>query len=328
MQRAVLRLRLQITYASFPALAVVIGVAAAVFGAAAASLTTSRDAPPRADSSLVAGDAVLQYFRGWHPAAARPVPGLELKNGAALVPDEGPARAGLVIGELRAPDGSPMPPSLLARLRTPARVAVVTFGAFDAYRYDRLRVDGFDRPLTLFSIPGRSHPTAVACYAGAGEAAYLEECERMVATLDLAGAATYTLTPSPGYAHAVTRAVGRLDTVRRTERPGLRGQRSAHESAVAGRLASAYAAASQTVGAASAPNAVTAVNQRLLAALRSAAAAYGALASAARAEDRGAYAAARARIGTAEAAASTTLAELDAFGYGRTVSPPRRARSD
>jgi hypothetical protein len=81
------------------------------------------------------------------------------------------------------------------------------------------------------------------------------------------------------------------------------------------------------VEASAAPNPVTAVDQRLLGRLRSGAAAYNALESAARVQDRGAYAAARTAVDTAEANASTTLAELDAFGYGRTVSPPRRGRS-
>ena len=83
-------------------------------------------------------------------------------------PDAARQQAGLVVGELQAPGGSPLPRSLLARLRAPAPVAVVTFGAFDAYRYDGLRIDGFDQPLTVYAIPGRDHPTVVACYAAPG----------------------------------------------------------------------------------------------------------------------------------------------------------------
>jgi hypothetical protein len=323
MQRAVLRLRLRVTYASFPALAVLIGVAAAIVGFAAASLTATRSVPVRADSSLVAGTAVLQYFRGWHPVPAPRVPGLALKNAAAVAPDAARQEAGLVVGELQAPGGSPLPPSLLARLRAPAPVAVVTFGAFDAYRYDGLRIDGFDRPVTLYAIPGHGHPTAVACYAAAGAGAYLQTCERMVATLDLAGAASDPLTPSAGYAHAVTGAIGRLDAARRVGRLGLRGNPPTR-AATASRLAAAYAAAARAVGVASAPNPVTAVDDRLLAALQSAAAAYRALEAAARAQYPAAYAAARAGIDRSEGDVSTSLADLDAFGYGRTVSPPRR----
>jgi hypothetical protein len=146
----------------------------------------------------------------------------------------------------------------------------------------------------------------------------------MVATLDPTDTATDSLTPSPVYANAVAKAIGRLDAQRRVERPRLRGRRSAGQAAVAHRLAAAYAAAAQTVDAAPAPNPVTVVDDRLLAALRSGTAAYLELESAALAEDSAGYAAARAAIGTAESDASRTLAELDAFGYGRTVSPPRR----
>jgi hypothetical protein len=322
MQRAVLRLRLGVTYGSFPALALAIGVAAATVGFAAASLTATRSVPVRADSSLVAGNAVLQYFRGWHPVAAPRIPGLALKNTAAVAPDAAGQRAGLVVGELPAAGGSPLPTSLLTRLRAPAQVAVVTFGSFDAYRYDGLRIEGFDRPITLYAIPGHDHPTAVACYAAAGAGADLQTCTRMVATLDLAGAATDPLTPSPGYAHAVTGAIGRLDTARRVERPGLRGEPSAG-AAAASRLAAAYLAAARTVGVASAPNPVTTVDEQLQAALRSATAAYRALESATRAQDPTAYAAARTGVDRAERDANATLAELAAFGYGRTVSPPR-----
>jgi hypothetical protein len=226
------------------------------------------------------------------------------------------------VGELQAPGGSPLPPSLLARLRAPARVAVVTFGAFEAYRYDGLRIDGFDRPLTLYAIPGRDHPTAVACYAAAAAGPYLQTCERMVATLDVAGVATDPLTPSPGYAHAVSGAIGRLDAARRAGRPGLRGSPPVR-AAAASRLSSAYAAAARAVGVASAPSTVRAVDERILAALRGATAAYRALESATRAQNPAAYAAARAGIDRAERDASTSLADLDALGYGRTVSPPR-----
>jgi hypothetical protein len=327
MQRAVLRLRLRVTYGSFPALATLIGVLAAIVGFAAASLTAGREAPSRAGGSLVAGDAVLQYFRGWHPVAAPRVPGLELSRAAALAPDSGDRTAGLIVGHLRAPTGSALPPGLVARLQAPARVSVVSFGTFDAYRYDGLRIAGFDRPLILYTIPGRAHATAVACYAGTGPESYLQTCQLMAATLDPSGASADSLTPSSSYAHAVSAAIHRLDAQRRTERPRLHGEQSAGQAAVAGRLATAYAAAARAVDAAAAPNPVTAVDQRLLASLQSGAAAYSALESAARTEDRGAYGAARTAIGTAEADASTTLAELDAFGYGRTVSPPRRGPS-
>jgi hypothetical protein len=327
MQRAVLRLRLRVTYASFPALATLIGVLAAIVGFAAATLTAGHEAPSRAGGSLVAGDAVLQYFRGWRPVAAPRIPGLELSRPAALAPESGVGTARLIVGELRAPAGSALPPGLVARLRAPARVSVVSFGAFDAYRYDGLRIVGFDRPLILYTVPGRVHTTAVACYAGAGSQSYLQTCQRMAATLDPGGASPDSLTPSSSYAHAVTAAIHRLDAQRRTERPRLRGEQSAGQAAVAARLATAYTAAARAVEAAAAPNPVTAVDQRLLGRLRSGAAAYNALESAARVQDRGAYEAARTAVDTAEANASTTLAELDAFGYGRTVSPPRPGRS-
>jgi hypothetical protein len=324
MRRAVLRLRLQIRFASFPALAIVIGVVAAIVGVAAASLTGGRASQPRAGGSLVAGNAVLQYFSGWRPVTAPRLPGLDLNGAAALAPESGDGKAGLLVGELRAPGASALPPGMLARLRGPARVSIVTFGSFDAYRYDGLRIDGFDRPVTLYTVPGRRHPTAAACYAADGAGTDLRTCERMVATLDPTDAATDSLTPSPAYANAVAKAIGRLDAQRRIERPTLRGRRSAGQAAVAHRLAAAYAAAAHTVDAAPAPNPVIAVDERLLAALRSGTAAYQALESAALAEDPAAYGAARAAIGRAESDVSRTLAELDAFGYGRTVSPPRR----
>jgi hypothetical protein len=328
MRRAVFRLRLQIRFASFPALALVIGVTAAIVGVAVASLTGGREAPPRAGGSLVAGNAVLQYFSGWRPVTAPRVPGLDLKGAVALAPDSRDGKAGLLVGELRAPGASALPPGILARLQGPARVSIVTFGSFDAYRYDGLRIDGFDRPLTLYTVPGRRHATAAACYAADGAGADLRTCERMVATLDPTDAATDSLTPSPSYSNAVATAIGRLDSQRRIERPRLRGQQSAGQAALARRLATAYAAAARAVDAAPAPNPVIAMDDRLLAALRSGAVAYRALESAALAEDPAAYGAARTRVGRAEADTSTTLAGLDAFGYGRTVSPPRRGPSD
>src|SRR5436190_1234516 len=84
-------------------------------------------------------------------------------------------------------------------------VAVVTFGALNAYRYDGVRIAGFRRPLTLYSIPGQHSSTVVACYGS--DAADRSACESMVAsfdaTLDPFGAVTYALTPSATYARHV-----------------------------------------------------------------------------------------------------------------------------
>jgi hypothetical protein len=323
MHRATAVIEDRITVASFAALATTVAVAAALIGVAVGNLTPSGGHASRGGGSLTAGNISLQYLPGWHPATPPSIPGLELAHVAAVAPARASEPAGLIVGDVPTSIGSPLPPALLARLRRRVDVGVVGFGGFDAYRYKGVEVPGFATPLVVYSIPGQRSSTVVACYAA--DAEHRRACERMVATVDTTldpfGPVTYSLAPNAAYARGVAGAVGRLDAARRAYRAGLRGQPSARQAALAGQLAVAYGTAGSALGAMNPPDAVTMAHGHLLAALRAGAGAYASLAAAARRDDGAAYAAAAAEVDRDEAATSRTLAELAAFGYGRTIGP-------
>jgi hypothetical protein len=324
MPRVAWRLRDRISLASFAALATVIGVAAAVIGVAVGSLTASHGTPSsRSGGSLRVGNASLRYASDWKPATPARIPGLQLEHVTAVAPSGRDEEAGLVAGVLPASVGSPLPPALLGQLEDRARVAVVTFGAFNAYRYDSVRIAGFHRPLTLYSIPGQRSSTVVACFGS--DAKDRSACERMVATFDATidpfGPVTYALTPSAAYARNVTAAIARLDATRRTARAGLPGQPPARQAELAGELAAAYDTAAGALAAVERPEAVSVTHAHLVAGLRAAAAAYGSMETAARGHNAAAYRAASAGVGGAEKDTTWALAELDAFGYADSVGP-------
>ena len=326
MQRLAVNLRIRIEYASFAALATMVAIVAGIAGVATENLTAGGAGTTRPARSLSTGNVTLDYPPSWRPAPAPRIAGLDLRRPVALAFAPSAGRAGLIVGEASGAGGSPLPRGLLARLAGPAPVEVVTFGGFDAYRYARLRVDGFNGRLTVYSVPGGRHPTIAACYASAGAVGALRRCEGIVASFYLDSTVSYALAPSPVYARATTAAIAALNARRRAERAGLQRRGSAGtEAAVATRLAGAYDDAAGAMSATTAPAAIAEAHHRLVAALRSGAAAYRALASSAGAQDPAGYARARAGIGRAEAAVGAALDGLTPFGYGAVGQP--RARS-
>jgi hypothetical protein len=299
-------MRMQV--ASFTGLATVVAIGAAVAGLAAENIASSGDGGVPKGGSLSTGHTALSYPAGWHPVAAPRIPGLDLKNEMAVAPRAGGAR--LVVGAPPGSDGSPLPRRLLEHLKAPARVEVVTFGGFDAYRYSGLHVGGFDPSLTVYAVPSTRNPTVAVCYASAAGTRHLRTCESIVATLQLESSQSTALAPDPGYARTVTAAIARLNAQRTAERATLVQQDSAGEAAVATRLAVAYDQAAGRVARAPGRNPATAADQRMAAALRTGAAAYRALSSAAYAGDATAYERARNAIERADANLGTTLLEL------------------
>jgi hypothetical protein len=310
--RAVVKFRLQFEYASFPALATMVAIAAAIAGLVAQNVVRSGDGRARPEESLSAGTVTLSHPASWHRVTAPAIPWLKLKNVVALAPGAG--GSGLALGSVPASNG-PLPSGLLARLNAPSRMEVVTFGGFDAYRYTGLPVGDSGR-LTVYAVPGGPSFTVAACYASAGASSYLRACERIVATLDRGSTAGYALAPVPGYARVLIGAVAHLNARRSAERASLGGLDAAGQAAAAGRLATAYADTANTMSAVSAPAPTGPLDARLVAALRTGATAYRGLRSAAGAEDPGGYGRARNAVARADAEVDATLLELRALGYG------------
>lgn len=279
--------------------------------------------PKAPQEHLVAGRSLtLTAPLDWRRAGQVPaIPGLDVKNALALAPGGDPARAGLVAGDLSTHGHGPLPTSLLRRVRSDLRTEIVDVGSWDGYRYSDLRVAGFARRLEIYAVPTAQGSTAVACYASPEAASELASCGNIARSLDIISDPESTPAErSTGYARSVSRALGRLDGSRVTERKALRGSATPGRAAAATeRLATAYGDAARTLAEAAPPDAAGGAHALLVKRLWRSRDAYRRLTVAARGEDTSGWNSARRLVRRAEERVSTSLGDLGALGYGRTA---------
>ena len=192
---------------------------------------------------------------------------------------------------------------------------MLTLAHVQAYRFSRLT--GYQRTLDVYVIPtvGGS-PTTLVCYASSGSQAYLEQCERIVATVTLVGQTSYSLSPNAAYASQLGELVDALDRERLSVRRQIRTTTApATLSALASTLADRFARTASSLTALEAPQAATAAQAALATALVAAHTAYAELASAAAAEDPAGYGVAEQSVAAAEAGVDTGLENFALLGY-------------
>ncbi len=262
---------------------------------------------------------LLEYPSNWQPASSAPtLPGLSVAAPLLLAPGGKAADAGLLSGKLPAGASGPLPASLLALLHVVPHVEVLDLLHGQAYRFSGL--SGYERTLDLYVIPtAGGSPTALVCYASNRSAAYLNECEQIVATVTLVGETSYPLSPSAAYADQLGALIGSLDK----ERLRLRSEISASSapatlSTLAKALASRFAGTAASLTALEAPQAASAAQAALATALEVAGTAYVQLSRAAAAEDPAEYDGAEQRVTAAEAAVNTALESFALLGYNHT----------
>jgi hypothetical protein len=269
-------------------------------------------------TTSVAG-VLLQVPARWHSAShSQEIPGLELQNAVAFAPGGNATDAGLTVGALSSGQPSPLPSALLARLRGQPTTAVVQLQEAQAYRYTNLSIDGWERTVAIYVVPSPgSQPTVLACYASPAQVSELATCERIVATLTLAGRSqSYDLTPQPEYAHQLSATIATLDA----KRSSLRAQMSAGPTTtrveqVAEELAGAFAQAAGALSGLETTLATGAAQATLSGAILQAHSAYVGLAKAAARREAGAYSAARGRVEAAESAVNSALQSYSLLGY-------------
>jgi hypothetical protein len=280
-----------------------------------------------ASSTREAANAVtlLNYAStsGWQPASRAPaVPGLPIAQPVVLAPKGDAPYVGLVVGQLSG-EWSPLPSALLERLRRLPSTEVVQLLNTQAYRYSPLSVPGFDRELTLYTIPvSATAATAIACYASAGFTSYMPTCEQLAATLSIATGkpqvevrAYESLTPDAGYARELRAAIARVDGLLLSLRPEIRpGASRVTVARLARRLAEGLGGAVESLSVVP-PTPARRAHGALAEALRQARAGYSALAVAVSAGKALAYAAARTQVYLAEARLGTALKQLNLLGY-------------
>jgi hypothetical protein len=240
---------------------------------------------------LSSGRLTLTLPRRWaQSAAAAGLPGLTLESTAGA---GSPSGAQLVVGMARADsvDVGLLPSDFVRDLKLPTPEAVRLAGGASAYRYDGLAVPGVSGPVSVLAAPTDAGVATVACIGA--DAACLHAAE----SLTIHGAHAYPLGPSRDYADALNRGLASLDTVLATKTQAMRRAKSARrQGAVAAAISAAFTRVARDLRALTLSPADVAVNRRMIERIRAAAAGYGDLARAARADQTRNYRRAAERI--------------------------------
>jgi hypothetical protein len=298
----------------------------ALLAAAAAALGALLAPGPVAEvartpaAELAAGTVNLRYPGTWNRLGAAPgIPGLNLRDSAALAPGGGrpaarPARA-LVVGHMALDAPNQLPPGLLRELPRRPTASAVDLGRVQAYRYRGLAPNGLGR-MNLYVVPTTGDAAVMACLAPAASDRFMGQCERAASTLRLTESRPLTLAPSATYARGLTRIVNKLNAARSFARRRLAAAATPNgQAGNTARLAIAYRAARRSASRLAPPPGATTLHRRTAAALARAERSYRALAAAARARASGAW---RRRSKTAvssEQALQQALRDLQALGF-------------
>jgi hypothetical protein len=270
-------------------------------------------------SKISTSSILLSYPQGWQSVAAGPtIPGLSLVHPVVLAPDGHVTQAGLVTGQLPTSESSLLPKQFLAAMRSLPDTEVVDLAETQSYRYARLNIKGFDRTLSLFTIPNpEGKPTALACYASASFSAEMRTCEQIVAKLAVVKQPpSYDLAPESGYARKLRASIDALDGQRVTLRSEMRpGAPAPTVQRLATRLAAAFASTAASLLQLEPSPATGQQQARLSQSISRARDAYTTLAAAAAGASPSRAAAARIQVYEAETAINTVLENFALLGY-------------
>ncbi len=273
--------------------------------------------PPAMRAAL--GTSVgVEYPLGWNEAATGPaIPGLTLKGLLRLQAGPGGSEAGLEAGTVAGTAPSPLPPGIRARLRNIPRAEVVSLVALQAIRYPDVRLTGYRQRLELYAIPGQANGEAIlACHAPASEVTVLEQCERIVSSVSLAGQSTSDVTPDGAYGRRLAGIVAGVERARRAARARMSRSGAVQSlAASSASLAARFLHGAGSLGNLDAPPVAGAAQVALARAMIAAGGAYGALGQAARKRSPGRYQAARLRVQRAERSVDRALENFALLGY-------------
>jgi hypothetical protein len=280
----------------------------------------SRTAPVQAARSTIStAGVVLAYPSEWQPARGAPaIPGLSLTNSVSLAPRGDGGDAGLLVGQLSQREPSLLPRTFVARLRSLPNTEVVDLVDTQSYKYASLSIEGFDRMLTLYTIPNpKGDPAVLACYASASLSADMRACEQIVATLTLAEqSSSYDLVPEPEYARKLSASIGTLEGQRVASRREMRAGASPRKvQQLATHLAAGFADEAISLSLLEPPSVTGQVQATLSQAILRARDAYVALAAAAGADSPAGAAAAQKQVDEAEAGVDAVLESFALLGY-------------
>ena len=99
----------------------------------------------------------------------------------------------------------------LGEVPKPSGAVQIGGGDVQAYRYDNLKPNGFDRTVTVYAAPTSAGVATLACLAPAADAeSFAATCDQIANTLELSSGDPLPVGPSKAYAGAVSKALAAL----------------------------------------------------------------------------------------------------------------------
>ena len=290
-------------------------VVAGLLGLLVAVAVGGSEAPPAPlDGHASAGPLRVSFPTDWKQRTPPASPALGLTDELALAPPSSTGGA-VVIGLATTADASLLPQALLATLPAQPRPQVVSLGGARYYRYLDLAPQGANGPVSVYALPTTVGTLVGVCLKSGAAASFAGECERVLGTARPTSGSVLALGPSATYAANLNAAMSKLNLVRASAGPKLRGARTpAAQAKAANELAAAHKTAAATVTGLSAGPA-QAANLNLATALLSTATAYASLARAATRNDTQGYTTASASLTRAQTELEAAFAQLSRLGY-------------
>jgi hypothetical protein len=283
---------------------------------------------PAADTGALTGSAsskgaAVKVPADWSELSTAPdVPGLSLSDPKAAAPGGKDGGTAIVVGTVdKAADNS----RLLAQsfmqaiggAPKPSGAVQIGGGDVQAYRYDNLKPNGFDRAVTVYTVPTTAGVATLACLAPAADAAsFGATCDSIANTLELSDGDPFPVGPSKDYAGAVDKTLAGLGKADKAGQAKLKSAKTPQaQAAAAGALAKAFHAAGKSLAALDLSPADRGVNGLLVKALRQTGGGYDKAASAAAKKNKSAFNQAGDDVANGRKAVARALAGLKAAGY-------------
>ena len=184
--------------------------------------------PPSQTVALTAGDVSTRVPSDHRPVPPPEVPGLALRDAAAVALRGLLAGAAVMIGTAASTHPTLLPPAFRRALglgdrAVPERTAVRLAGGLEAYRYAALAPRGFDGVVTLYASPTSNGIAVVACASPEAAVARLSgPCDGAAQALAVGADRRFPVGPDPAYARRLRRVLGDLRTTVARARADLR----------------------------------------------------------------------------------------------------------
>jgi hypothetical protein len=283
---------------------------------------------PAADTGALTGSVAaagsgVKVPSGWSAIGSVPeVPGLALSDAKAAGPGGKDGGLAVVLGTAgkSAANSTLLPLTFLQALgEAPKPSGAVQIGGGDvqAYRYNALEPNGFDRTVTVYTVPTSAGVETLACLAPKADAdSFATTCDQIANTLTLSGGKPFPVGPSKAYADTISKTFATLGKADKSGQSKLKSAKTPGDQAAAARsLSSAFHKASKTLGGEQLSPADRSANGLLVRSLDDTGNAYGKLANAASDKSKSAYDKAAKDVAAGRKAVAKALDGLNAAGY-------------